>query len=304
MLDSIKPKGRVIFLYLLAPVLIYMFTVFVPLVAALYFSFFEWKGGPHMKFNGVANYVELLKDGTFWQAFGHNAYLIVACIIGQIGIAFVFVLIINSRLVKLKNIHRVFVFFPSTIAAVSIGFIWTMIYDQRRGILNHIIANVTHKSIKDLPIWLNNPKTVMLLVAIPLIWQYIGYYMVILFSAISSVDPEIFEVAELDGATAIQRAIHITFPLIRDTLLVCVTLCIAGNMKAFDSIYTLTSGGPGNASNVMALYGYNVSFKQSNMGYGSAISIGIFVLSLGVILISQLLTAKKSEKKERIEDEI
>jgi raffinose/stachyose/melibiose transport system permease protein len=111
--------------------------------------------------------------------------------------------------------------------------------------------------------------------------------MIILLSAITTIDKEIYEVAELDGAGAIRRAVHITLPLIKNTMLVCLTLCIAGNMKAFDHIYVMTAGGPGSASNVMAMYGYITSFVQSNMGYGSAISIGIFVLSLSIIGLTQ-----------------
>lgn len=287
MLRSIKPKGWKIALYLCIPVIWYVFSVFVPLVTALFYSLFEWKGGPNKTFIGLDNYIALIKDGTFWQAFGHNLYLVLACIIGQVGIAFVFVLIVNSRLVKLKGIHRTFGFFPSTISAVCIGFIWTMIYDYKRGILNWFLTATGHED--SVQVWLNNPKLVMFLVAIPLVWQFIGYYMVILLSAISSVDAEIFEVAELDGANAFQRAIYIVLPLIKNTLLVCITLCVAGNMKAFDHIYTMTEGGPGTASMVMAMYGYKISFAQMNMGYGSAISVGIFIVSLVVIGGSQKL---------------
>lgn len=287
MLKSIKPKGRTIALYLLIPVIWYVFSVFVPLITAIFYSLFEWKGGPKKTFIGIDNYIALLQDETFWQAFGHNLYLVVACIIGQVGIAFVFVLIVNSRLVKLKGIHRTFGFFPSTISAVCIGFIWMMIYDYKRGILNWLLIQTGHED--SVQVWLNNPKLVMFLVAIPLIWQFIGYYMVILLSAISSVDAEIFEVAELDGANAFQRAIYIVLPLIKNTLLVCITLCVAGNMKAFDHIFTMTEGGPGTSSMVMAMYGYKISFAQMNMGYGSAISVGIFVVSLLVIGGSQKL---------------
>lgn len=287
MLRSIKPKGRTIALYLLIPVIWYVFSVFVPLITAVFYSLFEWKGGPKKTFIGIDNYIALLQDETFWQAFSHNLYLVVACIIGQVGIAFVFVLIVNSRLVKLKGIHRTFGFFPSTISAVCIGFIWMMIYDYKRGILNWVLIQTGHED--SVQVWLNNPKMVMFLVAIPLVWQFIGYYMVILLSAISSVDAEIFEVAELDGANAFQRAIYIVLPLIKNTLLVCITLCVAGNMKAFDHIFTMTEGGPGTSSMVMAMYGYKISFAQMNMGYGSAISVGIFVVSLLVIGGSQKL---------------
>lgn len=287
MLKAIKPKGRTIALYLCIPVIWYVFSVFVPLITAVFYSLFEWKGGPNKTFIGLENYISLIKDGTFWEAFGHNIYLVIACIIGQVGIAFVFVLIINSRLVKLKGIHRTFGFFPSTISAVCIGFIWMMIYDYKRGILNWALIKTGHED--SVQVWLNNPKLVMFLLAIPLVWQFIGYYMVILLSAISSVDAEIFEVAELDGANAFQRAVYIVLPLIKNTLLVCITLCVAGNMKAFDHIYAMTEGGPGTSSMVMAMYGYKISFAQMNMGYGSAISVGIFLVSLVVIGGSQKL---------------
>lgn len=287
MLRSIKPKGRVIAAFLAIPIVWYVFSVFVPLVTALFYSLFEWKGGPQKTFIGLGNYIDLIKDGTFWQSFGHNIYLVFACIIGQVGVAFVFVLILNSKLVKCKGIHRTFGFFPSTISAVCIGFIWTMIYDYKRGLLNWLLTATGHED--KVRVWLNEPSLVMMLVAIPLIWQFIGYYMIILLSAISSVDNEIFEVAELDGANAFQRAIYIVLPLIKNTLLVCITLCVAGNMKAFDHIYTMTEGGPGTSSMVMAMYGYKVSFAQMNMGYGSAISVGIFIVSLVVIGGSQAL---------------
>lgn len=294
--NAIKPKKSVLFAYLIIPVVIFVFAVFVPLVTALVYSFFQWKGGPVKTFNGLTNYITLFKDSTFWLSFRHNIFLVLVCIIGQIGIAFIFVLMINSKLVKLKGIHRTFGFFPSTVAAVSIGFIWKMIYDYNRGLINWFLDKIGRGDLAQ--VWLNNESLVMLLVAIPLVWQWIGYYMVILLSAISSIDQEIFEVAELDGANAVQRAVYIVLPLVKNTILVCVTLCIAGNMKAFDNIYVMTSGGPGTASMVMAMYGYQVSFSQQNMGYGSAISVGIFVLSLLVIGGSQWLIGLMTKKSD------
>lgn len=294
--NAIKPKKSVLFAYLIIPVVVFVFAVFVPLVTALVYSFFQWKGGPVKTFNGLTNYITLFKDSTFWLSFRHNIFLVLVCIVGQIGIAFIFVLMINSKLVKLKGIHRTFGFFPSTVAAVSIGFIWKMIYDYNRGLINWFLDKIGRGDLAQ--VWLNNESLVMLLVAIPLVWQWIGYYMVILLSAISSIDQEIFEVAELDGANAVQRAVYIVLPLVKNTILVCVTLCIAGNMKAFDNIYVMTSGGPGTASMVMAMYGYQVSFQQQNMGYGSAISVGIFVLSLLVIGGSQWLIGLMTKKSE------
>lgn len=296
MLNTIKPKGRTVFLYLVVPVVMFIFTVFVPLVTALVYSFFEWKGGPKKTFNGLSNYVQLFHDSTFWQSFGHNIYLVIACIIGQIGIAFIMVMFVNSKVVKLKGIHRTFGFFPSTISAVCLGLIWNIIYHNNYGLLNWFLDAIGRGDLKR--VWLNEPKLVMLLVSIPLIWQYIGYYMVIILSAISSIDTEVFESAELDGANGFQKAIYITLPLIKNTMLVCVTLCVAGNMKAFDNIYVMTAGGPGTSSMVMAMYGYQVSFSQSNLGYGSCISVAIFVLALAVIGGSQGIVKYLTREKE------
>ena len=296
MSKAIKPKTSVLIAFLFLPVLIFVFAVFVPLITAFVYSFFEWKGGPVKTFNVIENYLQLFADDKFWLSFSHNLFLVAVCIVGQIGLAFIFVLMISSRLVKFKEIHRTFGFFPSTLAAVTIGFVWKMIYDYKRGIINWFLDLIGREDLKQ--VWLNNTELVMLLVAIPLVWQWIGYYMVIILSAISAVDQEIFEVAELDGANGFQRAIYIVLPLIKNTLLVCVTLCIAGNMKSFDNIYVMTKGGPGYSSMVMAMYGYQVSFGQSNLGYGSAISVGIFVLSILVIGGSQFLVKKASKKSE------
>lgn len=296
MLDAIKPKKRTIYLYLLIPVLMFVFTVFVPLVAALFYSFFEWKNGPIKTFNGIENYKQLFADTTFWQSFGNNIYLVVACLIGQIGIAFLLVLLVNAKTTKLKSVHRTFGFFPSTISAVCIGMIWTMVYHNKYGILNWFLKLIGQNQLTQ--VWLNNTEHIMLIVSIPLIWQFIGYYMVIIFSAIAGIDSEVFESANIDGANAWQTAMHITLPLIKNTMLVCITLCVAGNMKAFDNIYTMTKGGPGTASMVMAMYGYKISFEQFNLGYGSTISVAIFVLSLLVIGGSQWLVKRITAKVE------
>ncbi len=288
-------KPLTLIAYLCIPVTVYVFSVFIPLLTAAFYSLFEWKGGPNKTFIGLENYKTLLSDSIFFESLGHNLYLVIACIIGQIGLAFLFVMFINSKLVKFKNIHRTFGFFPSTIAAVYIGFIWTMAYDYRRGVINWFLERIGRDDL--IKVWLNEPKLVMLLIAIPLIWQFIGYYMVILLSAITSIDREILEAAEIDGANGFQRSVNVILPMIKNTILVCVTLCVAGNMKAFDHIFVMTAGGPGNASMVMALYGYKISFIQQNMGYGSAISIGIFFFSFLIIAAFQLLVRLLSYRK-------
>lgn len=285
-----------IFLCLLPALAIYTYVVIVPIIGALRYSLFNWSGGPNMKYVGLKNYQMLLKDKNFWEAFQNNIKITVICVIGQIGIAFVFSAMLSARFIKLKKLHRVVAYFPSTISAVVVGFTWSFIFNYDYGLINVILRAV---GLGDwAQAWLNNPDTIIGVVCIPLIWQYIGYYMVIIMAAMSSIDPSIYEMAELDGASGVQRALKITLPLIKGSMGVCVMLCIAGNMKIFDHIYVMTNGGPGTSSMVMALQVYKTTFVKNQFGYASAMSIGIMVLSLAIVGGSRLLINRPWRKEK------
>jgi raffinose/stachyose/melibiose transport system permease protein len=284
---KVKSDSFLIFTYLAPGVIIYSFSVFVPVLVAIYYSFFNWTGGPKMEFMGCGNYIELIGDKTFWMSFKNNLYLTIVCIIGQIGLAFIFASLLHSRVIKLKDLHRTLAFFPVTVSAVVVGFVWSMIYDYNYGLLNILLKAIGAKDL--VQPWLSRNDGIMTLVSIPIIWQYVGLYLVILLAAFTSIDKEIFEMAELDGANGVKKALHITLPMIKGTMLVCIMLCISGNMKVFDHIFVMTKGGPGTASMVMAMYAYQTSFLKYRMGYGTALSIGILIVSLLIILISRMI---------------
>lgn len=292
----LRPKKWQFIMYLLPGIIWYVFVVFIPVIGAAYYSTFEWMGGPNKKFIGFENYLTLFKDAEFWHSFRNNLFLCIVCLVGQIGIAFVLALLLNSKIVKFKKFHRIVTYFPVTLSAVVIGFIWSMIYDYNYGLLNTFLKVIGLGSLQQA--WLTNRSLAMFLICLPLIWQYIGYYLVIILAGFSSIDPSILEVAEIDGANGLQRARYITVPLIKNTLIVCMTLCIAGNMKAFDHIYVMTGGGPGTTTNVMSLYAYQNSFLRYKMGYGSSISIGILVLSIGITMLCRKIAAGKKKGED------
>lgn len=296
MRNPLTPRRRTFIAYLAPVTAVYIFTVIVPIFYSLYYSLFKWRGGPNKTFIGLQNYVRLLQDPVFWESLQNNLFLVIVCIIGQIGIAFFFAMLLNSKMVKMKSIHRTLCYFPVTLAPVVIGFIWSMIYDYNFGLLNYFLNALGLSSQQQA--WLSNSDIVMWLVSIPIIWQYIGYYMVIFLSAFASIDQSVFEMAEIDGANPIQKTLRITLPLMKNTILVTVILCIAGNMKTFDHIYAMTGGGPGTASSVMAMYAYNTSFNRNDLGYGSTISVGILFFSFAIILATQWLSKRFSDKEE------
>lgn len=294
--QAIRPSRTSFVLYMLPGFLLYTFIVFVPIALALYYGFFNWAGGAKMTYVGFDNFTALLKDQVFIQSFVNNIYLTVLCIVGQIGLAFLFALLLNAKRVWFKSLHRTMMYFPSVLSAVVIGFIWSMLYDYNYGLINIVLKSIGQGQW--VQPWLNNENLSLTLVAIPLIWQYVGYYVIILLSALAAVDPQVLEMAEIDGANSWKKALHITLPLIKNTLVVCVTLCIAGTMKVFDHIYVMTNGGPGTSSNVMALNAYKTSFLTYKMGYGSAMSIGILILSLVFVAGTRWLLLSLTKDKE------
>ena len=288
-----KPKNSIFIGYLSIPIIIYCFVVIVPIIGALYYSNFSWSGGSKKTFVGIHNYIKLLQDMTFWKSFLNNLEITIICVIGQIGLALILALIINSRFVKARNFHLAVSYFPVILSAVVVGYIWSMLYDYNYGLFNTLLKLVGREDL--VQPWLSNSKISLLLVSIPLVWKNIGYYLIIILAGLTSIDKSILEMAEIDGANARQRLHSIILPMLRNTLVVCLTLCISGNMKVFDHIYVMTDGGPGTSTMVMALYAYKTSFIRYKMGYGSTLSIGILIVSVGVTLIVRNLALHRKK---------
>ncbi len=281
---------------LLSPgVLLFVVCSIVPLVIAFYFSLFHWDGGIEKTFIGMKNYRELLKDYNFWQAFKNNILFVVYSVIGQIGIAFIVSMMLTSRIVRFKGFHRTVIFFPVILSSIVVAYLWQIIYNKDYGLLNRFLELLGLSGL--IRPWLDDVNIVIQSLAAPKIWQWIGYYMVILIGAILGIDQGILECAELDGATGWRKSWYIVMPMIRSTLIVTIILCISGNMKTFDQIYAMTGGGPGTSSMVVALYAYKMSFVRQRYGYGSACAIGILILSLALVALSKI-AGGRSKKDE------
>lgn len=294
--DILKPPTWQMWAYLLPSALLFAVIFIVPIVYAVYCGFFDFTSPRNMEFVGLRYYKKLLSDTYFWNAFKHNLIFVAVSLVGQIGLAFLLANLMNSRYIRFAGFYRTMSFLPQILSAVVIGFVWGMLYDYNYGLLNIILraAGMEQMAID----WLGESKTALISVCVPMVWQGIGLYLLIMLAAMSSVDKEIYEMAELDGASGWQRMTKITFPLIRNTVVVCAVLCVSGTMKVFDHIYAMTGGGPGQSTTVLALYAYNVSFKQIKFGYGSVLSVGILFLSLILVAASNLLIKFLTRGKE------
>lgn len=282
--------------YIFPIFLFFCIAIIVPLVVAFVIGFTSWRGGSSMEFVGLENYIKVMKDDDFWEAFLHNIQFILTLFVFQIGVAFVLAIVYQSSKIKFKELHRRVVFMPAVLSAMVVGMIWSLVYRTDIGFLAEIMRRI---GLEDyiLP-WLDSPDLVIWAICITLGWQFVGQFSIILTAGMTNVGSELLEAAEIDGANVVQRAVHITFPLLKPTIAVCMTMCIAGCMKLFDIVLVMSGGGPGTSSMVTALYAYQTAMLSSKFGYSSALAICMAALSLVMIIIMRkvLLKGGKDEK--------
>ena len=269
---------------LVIPVVLFLMMTVVPTLFALAISLTNWNGGKKKDFIGLANYIKLFKDPIFWTCCKNNVILIAITVVFQIIIAFVLAVVISSRSIKFKEFHRNAIFIPVVISPLIVGLLFWMIYDINDGLLNIALRSLHLENL--ICRWLDDPKVALYSVGAAIVWQYVGLYMVIFLAGLQSISGDIYEAAEMDGATGFKQLIYIKMPLLSSTFKVALILAISGGLKLFEHIYIMTGGGPGRATNVLALYAYEQSFTISHWGYGSAISVSILVF--GVLLVGGL----------------
>ncbi|MDO5573559.1 MAG: sugar ABC transporter permease [bacterium] len=292
---EIQNKKQYIWIYalVLIPFIYFLIVMIVPLGTSVYYSLTKWKGVGAPKFIGLKNYITLLKTPDFWLVTKNTLFLCIACTIGQVGIALLIAFLMTFKKLRFKNFHRAVIFFPVVMAAIVVGYVWRFIYNSNYGLLNSFLTAIGRSDW--IQYWLDDKNIVLGMVSIPVIWQYIGLYMIILMSGISAIPQEVFECAEIDGCTGLKKSIYITLPMIWDTLKICIILCAAGTMKIYDHLVALTNGGPGRATESLAMYCYEYTFKFGNFGMGAAIAVTILVFAFGIAGIIQLVMGGKNK---------
>lgn len=281
---------RYIVLFLSPTVILLFAFLLYPLIQSVYYSFTDWYNFSNEKtFIGLDNYRQLVQDPVVGIALRNTLILTVGAIVLQAGGGLALALLTDSVKRGFKFFRTVY-FFPIVISGTAIGLMFSIIYNYDYGLLNAIMRAF------GLPeqVWLTEHSSIYL-VLFPILWQYVGFYFVIFLTGISKIPEDIYESAQLDGITGIQKAFKITIPLLRDVIASCLTLATAGALKVFDVVYIVTKGGPMNSSELLSTYMYDKAFNGQNAGYASTIVIAMMLLG---ILITVLLN--KAVKKDTI----
>ncbi|HHT73533.1 MAG TPA: sugar ABC transporter permease [Firmicutes bacterium] len=266
----------VILAFVAPAVLLYAMVVPYPLLKSIQYSFYRWNIIGTAQFVGFQNYVRIFtSDYVFTTALKNTALFTIGSIVLQIPLAFILAVSL-TKVTRLNKFFKSVYFLPCTISGAAVSLLWQFIYHPNMGIINAVLKSLGLGGWART--WLAEPDFALWAVVISISWQWFGYHMVIFLTSLSTISPEIFEAAEVDGATGWKKVWYITYPLMKPFIKISMILITTSSIKAFDNVYVLTGGGPANSSTVLALHMYNRAFLQLQYGYGAALAVILLIL--------------------------
>ena len=276
---------------LLSPALVlYVVFVFVPILQGIFYSLFKWNGlKPLTDFVGLANYQKALADPLFTHAVGNNLLIVVLTMFVQIPIALGLAVFLNERFPG-RAVFRVIFFLPYVISEVITGTLFYLLLQPNGAFNSGLEAVGLGAFAQD---WFGSLTLVMPTMFAVITWKYFGFHMIVLLAGLQNIPRELEEAAKVDGATSWQAFRGITLPLLGPTLRVSVFLSIIGSLQVFDVVWATTRGGPVHASDTMATYMIDFGFQRQQLGYGSAVSVLLFLMCFAFALLYQRFVLRR-----------
>jgi raffinose/stachyose/melibiose transport system permease protein len=276
----------------LSPALV-LFAVLVltPIAVAAYSSFFNWNGfGAPSRFVGLDNFHRLLADEIFAGDLRRALLLVTLSLAVQLPVSLALAMLLNQPL-RGRRVYRMLFFAPYVLSEVVTAVLFTMIFSPNQGLANHVTRLI---GLGDLgATWLADPATVMYSLFVVISWKYFGFHTILYLAGRQGIPQELHDAAAMDGAGAWQAFRNITLPLLGPTIRISVFLSVLGTIQLFDIVWVLTSGGPIRSSETLAVTMFQEGFKRFHVGYASAISMVIFLISLTFGLLYQRFVLRR-----------
>lgn len=273
-------------------VVIFVAFVIFPVVMAAYYGFFKWKGyGAPTDFVGLQNYVTIFQDATFIDALRHNGFIVVMSLVIQGPFAIGLALLLNQKM-RGRSLVRVLIFVPYVISEVIVGTGWSLML-QTTGAVNDLLTKIGLESwAVD---WLSSPDVAIWSLMLIISWKYIGFAVILFLAGLQSIPEELFEAAAIDGASYWQIQRRITLPLLGPTIRIWAFLSIIGSLQLFDLVYIVwgqyvaATAGTSTMATYMVVNGRNAG----NYGFGNAVAVVLFVISLVIALTYQRFVLRR-----------
>ena len=273
------------------PVLVFYFAFYlIPMGMTIITSFFDWSQIKMGGFAGFDNYEKLFHDSVFWTSVKNILIWIAIAVFIHIPMSLLVALLLSAKM-KGWKVLRTLYFIPQIISSVAWAAIFMSVYNPSYGLLNGILEAVGLEKVGRN--WLFDPKTAW--PAVICTWLFfIGVYSMIMLAELISIPDEILEAARIDGANRFQIARFIKVPLARLVIGTCMIMTVAGGIKCFDSLYIMTNGAPNYKTETLSLYLYQ-QYSYANFGYAN--TIGVFLLVLGIVIVSLVMKVLKTNEK-------
>jgi multiple sugar transport system permease protein len=263
------------------PALIVVLAVIVfPWVFTIWMSLNEWKVGSPTTFVGLANYLRLPTDPRFIEAIEHTFYYTALSVVLPMIFGTLAAVIFHAKF-PFRGVLRAIFIMPMMATPVAVALVWTMMFHPQLGVLNYLL------SLIGIPpqLWVFHPATVIPSLVLVETWHWTPLVMLIVLGGIAAIPTEPYESAKIDGASHWQMFRYITLPLIAPFLFIAAMIRTIDAVKSFDTIFAITQGGPGSASETINLYLYSVAFVYYDLGYGSAIAVVFFALIIALAAV-------------------
>lgn len=255
---------------------------FLPILASVVLAFFSWDIITPPRFVGLENFADIATDPTIRVSFLNTIGFVVVAVTLQLAVALVLAVLVNTRMPGLlKSFFRSVLFFPLVLSAASVSIIMGYLFNEDFGLVNHVLNLL---GMADVP-WLTSTHGAMIVVILVYVWQNFGFSFLLFLGGLSSIPKEVYEAAQVDGATGWKQFWRITFPLVSPTTLVASVMAIISALQIFDQPYVLTRGGPGDSTRTAVMVIYESAFKQLEFGRASAIGI---VLTVVIMLVTAI----------------
>ncbi len=277
-------------LFLLPALALYVVFVIVPVIQAAHFSLYKWNGlEPLTDFIGIKNYQVALANDAFRTAIANNLLIVVLSLGLQIPFSLGLAVLLNRRFPG-RAVFRLLFFLPYVLSEAITGIVFRLMLQPGSLVDSALTSAGLGGWVQD---WLGDETLVMVTLFVIISWKYFGFHMVLLLAGLQGIPHEIEEAALIDGAGRRQVFRYVTLPLIGPTLRVSVFLSMIGALQLFDMVWVMTGGGPLHASNTMAISMFKAGFKTTQMGYGSAQAVILFLFGLIVALAYQRFVLRR-----------
>lgn len=268
-----------------------------PVISAVRMSFYRWKGfGPMDDFVGWRNYELVLDDDVFLGAVGHNFTIVALSIAIQLPLGLGIALLLNRR-IRFRGILRTIVFVPYVVAEVIAGVIWFQLLQPELGVVDGLVEGIGLTPPEQG--FLGTPSIALWTVFVVLTWKYLGLAILLFMAGLQGVPDELYEAAQMDGASWWQVQRRVAIPLIGPTIRTWAFLSMIGSLQLFDMVWVLTGGGPANATTTMATYLISQGSGRGNYGIAGAASVVLFVLAFVMAALYQVFILRRDTTEER-----